>query len=290
MVQVRTSLLLGDQNMRKLRLTCSIKVLLIFGGIILMQFFASALYTLGYIFIKVFLGASYIDAADGMTDHLMWISAISAALSMIWCLILYLRSSWRVQTIDYKEVFTPKNILYILETGVGGCVTLTVFLSVIMSLIPQAFENYNEIMKNLDPNGGILTLIYVLLIGPASEEIIFRGAIFDRTRLAFGFWTGNALQALLFGIYHMNLIQGIYAFLLGIVLGMVFYATDSILCSIATHIIFNSTTYIIQYIFTGSSAFVTGLFVIVILLSIIMLIASLRYFIVKCNNKCNLKK
>lgn len=279
--------------MRKLRLTCSIKVLLIFGGIILMQIFASAIYTLGYIFTNVALGASYTNIVEQLTkntSNLMWISAISATLSMIWCLILYLRSSWRIKGIDYKIVFTPSNILGIVGAGAGGCITLTVLLSLIMSFMPQAFENYNEIMKNLEPSGGILTFIYVLLIGPSSEEIIFRGAIFDRTRLAFGFWIGNVLQAMFFGIYHMNLIQGIYAFLLGMVLGMIVYATGSILCSILAHIIFNSTTYIIQYVFGGSSTFMAVLFMVVILLSIVTLIFSLRYFIIKCRNKYNLEK
>lgn len=88
----------------------------------------------------------------------------------------------------------------------------------------------------------------------------------------------------------MNLIQGIYAFLLGMVLGMVVYATGSILCSILTHIIFNSTTYIIQYVFGGSSAFMAVLFMAVILLSIVTLVFSLRYFIIKCRNKYNLEK
>ncbi len=276
--------------MRNLKLACSIKVLLIFGGIILMQVFASAIYTLGYIFAKAVSGGSAMEKLPVNISHLIWISAISAILSMLWCLVLYLRSSWRVKGMDYRNVFTLRNILGIAGAGAGGCITLTVFLSVIMSLMPSAFENYNQVMKNLEPDGEIITYIYVMLIGPASEEIIFRGAIFDRTRLAFGFWTGNALQALLFGIYHMNLVQGIYAFFLGMVLGMVLYTTGSILCPIATHIIFNSTTYIIQYVFGGNSGFMAALFVVLILISIIMLTASLRYFITRCRDKYNLEK
>ena len=77
--------------MGKLRTNCCIKVLLIFGGIILMQFFAAFIYIFTSIFIKVFSGASYADVLDSVpgtgltsTDSLMWISAISASLSMAW--------------------------------------------------------------------------------------------------------------------------------------------------------------------------------------------------------------
>lgn len=278
--------------MAKLRISCCIKVLLIFGGIILMQVFASFVYIFGSIFIKVFSGASYANVLESVTqttfadtDSLMWISAISAFLSMVWCLILYLRSSWRVKGMDYRKVFTPANIAGMVATGFGACVTLTVFLSMVINLFPSSFNKYNELMSNFDSSKGLLTFAYVLVIGPVSEEIIFRGAIFDRMHLAFPFWTANVIQAMFFGIYHMNLVQGIYAFLLGIVLGMVVYATGSILCSISVHILFNSTTYIIQLVFGGDSPFMGFLFLICILISIIMLAFGIRYYIIRCKEK-----
>ncbi len=283
--------------MAKLRTSCFIKVLLIFGGIILMQVFASFIYIFGSIFFKVFSGASYAAVLESVTQtafmdtaSLMWISAISASLSMIWCLILYLRSSWRVKGMDYKKVFTPANIAGMAATGFGACVTLTVFLSMVINLFPSSFNKYNELMSNFDSNGGLLTFAYVLVIGPVSEEIIFRGAIFDRMHLAFPFWTANAIQAMFFGIYHMNLVQGIYAFLLGMVLGMVVYATGSILCSIAVHMAFNSTTYIIQSVFGGDSPVMAFLFLICILISIIMLAFGLRYYIIRCKEKYRFEK
>lgn len=88
----------------------------------------------------------------------------------------------------------------------------------------------------------------------------------------------------------MNLVQGIYAFLLGMVLGMVVYSTGSILCSIATHIIFNSTTYIMQYVFGGDSPILAFLYIICIIISFVILVLSLIYFISKCQKKYNMEK
>ena len=88
--------------MRKLRISCCIKVLLIFGGIILIQMVSSMAFMAAYTFLKIFQGASYNDIIQSInTDSLMWISIISATLSMIWCLVLYLRSSWRIKGMDY---------------------------------------------------------------------------------------------------------------------------------------------------------------------------------------------
>ena len=239
--------------MRKLRISCCIKVLLIFGGIILIQMVSSMAFMAAYTFLKIFQGASYNDIIQSInTDSLMWISIISATLSMIWCLVLYLRSSWRIKGMDYKEVFSLKNIAGIFAAGAGGCISISVLLSMIMALFPNAFDNYNRLMENLDSDGGALTIIYVTLIGPVSE--------------------------------------GIYAFLLGMVLGMVVYSTGSILCSIATHIIFNSTTYIMQYVFGGDSPILAFLYIICIIISFVILVLSLIYFISKCQKKYNMEK
>ena len=53
----------------------------------------------------------------------------------------------------------------------------------------------------------------------------------------------------MFGIYHMNLVQGIYAFVLGAVLGLVRVSVGTIFASIGTHIIFNATSYVLQLVF-----------------------------------------
>lgn len=262
-----------------------------------MQILSSVIYMFVFIGVKIFSGESYSllmleisEMLKGSSNYLMWISAISAILSMIWCLILYRRSSWRVENFSYKEVFSKENIAGIFAAGVGGCVCLTVFLSVLMSVFPKAFESYNQLMTNFDSDTGVLTLVYVLFIGPISEEVIFRGAIFDRFYLAFSFWVANTLQAMLFGIYHMNIVQGIYAFLLGMLLGMIIYSTGSILCSIATHIIFNSTSYIVQILFGGDSAAMGVIFIIFLLLSVLMLVFSSKYYIIKCVGKCKTEK
>ena len=49
----------------------------------------------------------------------------------------------------------------------------------------------------------------------------------------------NLIQALLFGIFHMNIVQGIYTCLLGFLLGYMAYRYDSILAPMITHALFN---------------------------------------------------
>lgn len=247
---------------RKVQVGKCIRALLIFIGIILMQLLAYMLCALGYGLVQMMHGVSAIQAtqqlADYMTDTgsslLIWVSAVSASLSLIWCGILYHQSEWRDSEYSYRGEFTMRRLGYIVGTGFGGCVTVSVILSMMAAAFPTLFSQYNEIMSHVDVNNSWVTAIYVLFIGPVSEEVIFRGAIMDRLKIAFPFWVANLLQAALFGLYHMNLVQGIYAFLLGVVLGLVCQTVGSIYANILAHILFNATSYIIGLVFTGKYA------------------------------------
>ena len=46
-------------------------------------------------------------------------------------------------------------------------------------------------------------------------------------------------QALVFGFFHLNIVQGIYTFLLGIALALVYMYCESLVGSIILHIVFN---------------------------------------------------
>jgi len=66
---------------------------------------------------------------------------------------------------------------------------------------------------------GMLAAIFVL---PFFEELIFRGAIM-RHLVPYGVNFAIVTQAVLFGLWHMNLYQGIFAVPMGLILGFVAY-------------------------------------------------------------------
>jgi hypothetical protein len=77
------------------------------------------------------------------------------------------------------------------------------------------------------------------VLAPIGEELMFRGVTMRQARKAVPFWAANLLQAFLFGVFHLNWIQGIYAFALGLVLGVVCEKGGSIYYSLLFHILFN---------------------------------------------------
>ncbi|HBI60540.1 MAG TPA: hypothetical protein DDY31_04910 [Lachnospiraceae bacterium] len=273
------------KNWRIVRNRVCIRALLIFLGIILMQVLAYMLCVFGIMIygliakqqvMELFENLAKADVGDGR--FVITVSLVSALLSGIWCGILYHKSDWRERPFDYHAALCGKNILSAAATGIGCCLFLQILLSILAMWIPEAFESYNQVMGNLTDSDTVIVVLYVLLIGPITEELIFRGAILDRFYLAFPFLAANLLQAVLFGIYHMNLIQGLYAFCLGMVLGLARFVSGSILIPAFIHIMFNTTSYVTSYFFAGEETAQTGTFILLMLFGAVLLFIGLRHW------------
>nr|MCR5221120.1 CPBP family intramembrane metalloprotease [bacterium] len=81
---------------------------------------------------------------------------------------------------------------------------------------------------SLDPGSEALKVLFIVLLGPLLEEILFRKLLIDRTRL-FGEKNAILFSALLFGLFHVNLFQFFYAFGIGLIFGYIYVRTGKVL-------------------------------------------------------------
>lgn len=109
----------------------------------------------------------------------------------------------------------------------------------------QAFE---ELMAPIYNSGLIPLLIIVSVSAPIFEEIVFRGIIFNDFKKATPLWVAMLIQAVCFGAFHMNWIQGVYATALGIILGLVYQYYQSIWAAIWLHFVYNTTSVLLDKI------------------------------------------
>ncbi len=129
---------------------------------------------------------------------------------------------------------------------------LAQYLSEVVAVIsPEALENYRKVLEQSGlseshVNGWMM--LYVSLLGPIAEELTFRGMTFEYARRSLGFWGANIVQAVLFGIMHMNPMQGVYTFILGMVFGYVYYVTGNIFVPILLHIFYNSGQFVLMQV------------------------------------------
>lgn len=84
-------------------------------------------------------------------------------------------------------------------------------------------------------------LLMVGIIGPVSEEFVFRGVIYHGYKTSQRFAGSMLLSALLFGLTHLNFNQMSYAVLVGIVSVLLLEGSGSIFYSMLFHICINTT-------------------------------------------------
>lgn len=87
----------------------------------------------------------------------------------------------------------------------------------------------------------VVGALAISVLGPVLEEVMFRGAIQGYVmRRVNNPWTAILVAALVFGVFHMNPVQVVYATLLGIVFGWIYYRTRSLMSVIVGHVLNNS--------------------------------------------------
>ena len=147
----------------------------------------------------------------------------------------------------HKIRFNRKSFFYSMYMILGyiliKCV-VTSFISIHIDI-----DNTNKISQTfintyLDSSKTIATLlicIQVMIIGPIIEELLFRGILLRSLLEKFYQRPFKAIiyTSLVFGFVHFNLVQGMFSFLGGIILGVIYYYTKSIKLCILTHILNN---------------------------------------------------
>lgn len=205
--------------------------------------FIAAIFLLGLG--PVLSGTSYdINDLFALTTN-MDFTTISMIIFSFCCMVIfgiwYKKRCGGTYRINLKKDVHPFEIL-----GIGLLVPGTQYLSslvaaIIAAIVPSWMEAYQELLETagLDGNISLLMLIYSVIMAPISEELVFRGVTLRIAQRAFPFWIANIIQAALFGIFHMNPLQGCYTFIIGLVLGYICHKGGSIYHVIFFHILFN---------------------------------------------------
>lgn len=125
-----------------------------------------------------------------------------------------------------------------------GLLIPSAWLQEMMPELPNLVEQqFHQILLN---RWGYLS---IALLAPLAEEIVFRGAILRSLLTTQRPWVAISLSAFLFALAHLNPAQLPHAFLVGLLLGWMYWRTGSILPGMAYHWANNSAAYVVYNIF-----------------------------------------
>ena len=187
--------------------------------------------------INIIIGAFFNNMSE--TDKFLTLQMFSQ-ISCLGLAFLFLKSyinkNDTIKNIS-KTVIPKSHILFIMLALI---VILQLVLTSIYPFIGLDYDITNEITTNSNsPVFSKILLIVTLAVVPAVfEELFFRKGLIDLCE-KHGKKFALILSALLFGFIHMNISQGIFAFALGILMGLVYLYTKDIKLTMLIHFLNN---------------------------------------------------
>ena len=181
--------------------------------------------------------AAYLFATTGELDKvaLTQMILIPAQLAGQLMIGVYL---WKAGYISKnRKTWSPVSASYLLCSLVAilTCGFVVSSLVSLLDRIPNIMEQSFDILQS--GCGGILA---ITIVGPAVEELLFRGAITGALLRQYSPTKAILLSALLFAVIHLNPAQMLPAFLIGTLLAWTYYKTGSLIPCIAMHILNNT--------------------------------------------------
>ena len=129
---------------------------------------------------------------------------------------------------------------FLLLAGVAIQIMVDGILNLVSPLFPDTFAAYYDLVsKAVGVNRTVPMIIATFVIAPIGEELFFRGVIMGYAKRYMPPAFAILFQGVLFGLYHGNIVQGIYACILGCLLGFVAYKADTLLTSMILHFSIN---------------------------------------------------
>lgn len=180
-----------------------------------------------------------VDVIKNNTDLYFIVSMFSTYI-IAYPLIFLMFKKIPVQEGVEKKKMKVSHILIaflICYAGTYICNLIGTFTTTIIGAIKHS--EVENVMANLTSQiSPWVNFLIVVIAAPIMEELLFRKFIIDRTA-RFGEGVAIVLSGLMFGLFHGNLNQFAYAFLIGVLFGFIYIKTRRIIYTIILHMIIN---------------------------------------------------
>lgn len=160
--------------------------------------------------------------------------------------------------------------------------SLAMGANILLSLIgvTETSQTYQEVSaRQFGVSLGVGIILYGIVV-PVAEEVVFRGLMYNRMKHFFGATQSIILCGILFGVYHGNLVQGIYGCIMGIGITYMYEKYGSFLAPVLFHSVANICVFAAGY----DQKVVAKLFS-PINCAVFMIISILSFFIIRKTTK-----
>ena len=134
-----------------------------------------------------------------------------------------------------KKDIPVNNRDYLLVIFSGAALALAMNNVIALTPLPVWFTGYEDTNQVIYEGGLLLQILSAGIFACIVEEVSMRGVVYGRMKRYFGKTAAMFLSALVFGIYHLNVVQGVYAFVLGLYFVWLYERYQSLWASCIAH-------------------------------------------------------
>ena len=170
-----------------------------------------------------------------------------------------------------KKEMDLKELMVMLIMCLGAAYIFNIVGSIFNILIGviKGKDVINPLLETMEGTSLVATVIFAGILAPIFEEYVFRGVFLDKLRV-YGDETAIWVTALAFGLFHGNLSQFFYAFILGIIFGYIAINTNQIKYTIILHMMINilGSTIMPALVLSGNKVLesIGGIFVVMVMI------------------------
>lgn len=232
--------------------------------------FLTVFYMLGFQLGKL----SYWDSLEHSSMVVTGIGNLICIPFALWCLVLdeRKRGLWKQKkpTVPVSAIV----ILWLFTATFGQIASMAISLMGLNSMFPEYSEQVELLMEG---QPFWLILLSVGILAPIAEELIFRGLVYRRVREYTNVKWGILLSSLIFGLYHGNMIQFIYAAIMGAVFAWLYEKTGRLKVPIMAHMAANIWSVALSSLL-GTTTEVGIFFIFFLVMELVVAIWGFRYF------------
>lgn len=172
-----------------------------------------------------------------------WTNAVSLLpITVVGLPVAYLlmKKVEKAPVIEQKFKFGVKQLIpffFIAYAVMTGANIISTIINMVIAAAAQR-EATTVVATMLSSSDILQNTVMVVILAPILEEFLFRKFLIDRFS-RFGEGVAVLVSALMFGFYHGNIVQFIYATALGLVLGYVYAKSRKVVFTILIHVFVN---------------------------------------------------
>lgn len=172
-------------------------------------------------------------------DHTVFLTGLTGILAMFPAVFFYRRDQRKRDMAGTLPKLSRKYLPLretglLLLTGAGLAQYGNLLMLLLQGVISS--EAYQESAARITEGKSIFMMIFWMgIVAPAAEEMIFRWLIYLRLRENLKMPMAALISGLIFGIYHGNMTQAVYALLLGMVFAYILEKSQNLYSSILLH-------------------------------------------------------